>query len=79
MEPPSVAVVFVAVVVVIPVGAMVVVVFEAVVVVVEVIPVGAMVGGAGHSPGSATDPNSLPDNSGPKGASSNPQNRPYHK
>ena len=73
-----VAVVLGVVVEVIPVDVVVVVVFGAVVedhgqdpagrrvvVVVVVIPVGAMVGGAGHSPGSATGPNSLPETSGP--------------
>ena len=52
----------------------IVVVFVAVV---EVIPVGVMVGGAEQPPGKS--PNSLPDNSGPNGDCSNPQNRPYHK
>ena len=78
-ELPWVVVVFAVVVVeveVIPVVVAFVVVVEVEVV---VIPVGATVGGAGQSPGSATGPNSLPDSSGPNGDCSNPHHRPYHK
>ena len=70
------------VVVVLLVTEVVVVVAEVVLLIAEVvvavvIPVGAAVGGTGQSHGSG--PNSLPVRSGPKGDSSNPQNRPYHK